>query len=153
MSKQYKKDKSPDPIYLILDGFFKAIVWLIMLPFGGLKRGPGKDLLEAKRKEFVTHWQNFETMLGDAHQRRQAIMQADIMLDHALQLHGLPGNTLGERLKAATDKLSRTTLDTAWEAHKVRNQLAHELNRELSEAEARRVLDQFKTVLRTLGVL
>jgi hypothetical protein len=53
-----------------------------------------------------------------------AIIEADIVLDDILKQRGYAGNSLGERLRSiAPSQLS--TLDDAWEAHKVRNQIAH----------------------------
>src|SRR3569623_646407 len=55
---------------------------------------------------------------------RRAIMDADIMLGEALAAQGYRGATVGDRLKDA-NPLQMTTLDIAWQAHKVRNEIAH----------------------------
>ena len=55
---------------------------------------------------------------------RRAIIEADIMLDQYLTDRGYPGETLGEKLKNA-NPLQFTTLDLAWEAHRMRNAIAH----------------------------
>ena len=55
---------------------------------------------------------------------RLAIIEADILLDEMLDAHGFHGLTIGEKLKGA----SHTTLhslDDAWKAHRVRNEIAH----------------------------
>lgn len=84
---------------------------------------------------------------------REAIMNADILLDKALLRKNLPGVTLGERLKAADRIMAKDTLDTAWRAHKVRNRLAHELQYEPTEVEAKQVMADFKRVLREMELL
>ena len=54
-----------------------------------------------------------------------AIIEADIILDDVLKQQGYIGNSLGERLKSiSTNQLS--SLNDAWEAHKIRNRIAHE---------------------------
>lgn len=54
-----------------------------------------------------------------------AIIEADIILDNTLKQRGYAGNSLGERLKSiGSGQLS--SLQDAWEAHKVRNRIAHE---------------------------
>ena len=54
-----------------------------------------------------------------------AIIEADIILDDVLKQKGYAGNSLGERLKSiSTNQLN--SLNDAWEAHKVRNRIAHE---------------------------
>jgi len=54
-----------------------------------------------------------------------AIIEADIILDDVLKQHGYPGSTLGERLKSVSPG-SLDSLQDAWEAHKVRNRIAHD---------------------------
>ena len=53
-----------------------------------------------------------------------AIIEADIVLDEALKKLGYNGVSLGERLKSITPS-QLTCLDDAWQAHKIRNQIAH----------------------------
>lgn len=53
-----------------------------------------------------------------------AIIEADIVLDEALKQRGYAGSSLGERLRSISPS-QLSTLDDAWEAHKVRNNIAH----------------------------
>ncbi len=79
---------------------------------------------------------------------RLAILEADIMLDQLLRGRGFVGENLGEMLKAS-NKGDFQTLDQAWEAHKIRNTIAHEgINYVLSAREARRVIGLFEEVFR-----
>jgi hypothetical protein len=55
---------------------------------------------------------------------RLAIIEADIMLEDLLEEHHIPGNTIGERLKHMSHSTLHS-LDEAWSAHKVRNEIAH----------------------------
>lgn len=78
---------------------------------------------------------------------RIAILEADAMLDDALIRIGAKGDTLGERLKSLDPK-SFQTLQLAWDAHKIRNLIAHEgINFQLTEREAKRVIDMYQEVL------
>jgi len=54
-----------------------------------------------------------------------AIIEADIILDDLLKQHGYAGTSLGERLKSVSP-LQLASLNDAWEAHKVRNRIAHD---------------------------
>lgn len=74
-----------------------------------------------------------------------AIMEADIMLGELLDRLSLPGETIGEKLKLI-EKSDFVTLENAWGAHKVRNQIAHETDFRLSQREARRVVDLYRSV-------
>lgn len=53
-----------------------------------------------------------------------AIIEADIILDGILKERGYAGSSLGERLRSITPS-QLSTIDDAWEAHKVRNKIAH----------------------------
>ena len=54
-----------------------------------------------------------------------AIIEADIILDQTLKDRGYAGNTLGERLRGITPS-QFSSIDDAWDAHRVRNKIAHE---------------------------
>lgn len=56
---------------------------------------------------------------------RMAILEADSMLEDLTLALNLPGDTLGERLKSV-EPSDFLTIQNAWEAHKVRNQIAHQ---------------------------
>src|SRR3989344_7981542 len=55
---------------------------------------------------------------------RQAIIEADILLDDMLSRQGYAGAGVGDKLKEV-ESSDFDTLQDAWEAHKVRNQVAH----------------------------
>lgn len=149
-----RKDEKPDMFYQILEGFFKGIWYLVSLPFKGLGGTSARQQeLERTKAAYREQWAQLESMLHDPVHQRQAIMQADIMLDKALQIYQVPGTSLGERLKASTGRMDKDALNLAWAAHKVRNRLAHELQYNLTETEARATMNNFRSVLRTLGVL
>jgi hypothetical protein len=77
---------------------------------------------------------------------RLAILEADILLFEMLEQMGLPGQNLGEKLKAA-DSSFFSTLNEAWQAHKVRNIIAHEgASYQLAYNEAKRVIDLYRRV-------
>ncbi len=77
---------------------------------------------------------------------RQAIIEADIILGELLTKIGYKGEGIGEQLKRAT-KADFKTLDSAWEAHKIRNNIAHEgSNYTLSKHDAKHTIDLYKKV-------
>ena len=81
-----------------------------------------------------------------------AIIEADIILDEALKQYGYVGNSLGERLKSiSTSQLG--TLNEAWEAHKVRNRIAHEgADFVLTKRIAEDTINRYRRVFNELGV-
>ena len=79
---------------------------------------------------------------------RLAILEADILLDELLDALHYRGESMGEKLKKI-EKSDFTTLDLAWEAHKIRNQVAHEGSEFLlSEREAKRVVSLYEEVFK-----
>ncbi len=81
---------------------------------------------------------------------RIGILEADMMLRDALQAKGYRGADVGELLQSA----NFSTIQLAWEAHKVRNRIAHEgSDYLLTEREARRVFGLFESVFKELKVI
>lgn len=75
-----------------------------------------------------------------------AILEADIILDDLLDHLGYTGDSMGEKLKQI-EKSDFLTLDKAWEAHKVRNAIAHEGGQFLiNHREVLRILELYKDV-------
>lgn len=95
-----------------------------------------------------TRWDRIETIFlqGGESGWRQAILEADIMLDDMLTAQGYDGVSVGEKLKMV-EPADFPTLDYAWAAHKVRNKIAHEGQLyTLTEREAKQTLDWYKKV-------
>lgn len=79
---------------------------------------------------------------------RLAILEADILLDEMVTNMGYQGDSLGEKLKGI-EKSDFTTLNAAWEAHAVRNKIAHEgASFVLTEREAKRVIGLYEEVFK-----
>jgi hypothetical protein len=110
---------------------------------------------EREEKKGNQRWERIVALMGysDEAQWRIAIIEADSMLEELLTERGYPGETLGDKLKNA-NPLQFTTLDLAWQAHKVRNALAH-LGEAypLSEREARATIDLYARVFGEFGII
>lgn len=79
---------------------------------------------------------------------RLAILESDIMLDELLDDLNYRGESIGDKLKKI-EKSDFSSLDLAWEAHKIRNQIAHEGSEFLlSEREAKRVVSLYEEVFK-----
>ena len=81
-----------------------------------------------------------------------AVIEADNLVDSVLKAGGYPGDTMGDRLKNM-DKSQIVTLDGLWEAHKIRNRLAHDVTYFLRYGEAKRAIQLYEKTLKELGVL
>ena len=79
---------------------------------------------------------------------RRAILEADIMLGNLLHARGYRGQNIGDMLKEA-NPIQFTTLDMAWTAHKIRNQVAHGGEGfVLTDREARGTIDLYRRVFK-----
>ena len=126
-----------------------ALLAVFMLIFLSTTR---KHVDELNRAEYMVEWDKIiNSVNGDNSNMQMAILEADKLLDKALRQLGVPGVTMGDRLKASNNKFSK--INDVWYAHKIRNQIAHETNFKLNTMTARRVLVIFKRSLRELGAL
>ncbi len=83
---------------------------------------------------------------------RLAIIEADVMLEELLRSLALHGDTVGDMLKSADGTIINT--DAAWEAHKVRNRIAHSgAGFELTDRQARHTIALFETVFKEAGIV
>jgi len=102
----------------------------------------GDPVLQKKWQSVMSHADS-----PNASDWRQAIIEADIILGDILTKASYPGAGIGEQLKAA-NKADFNTLDQAWEAHKIRNQVAHEgSDFALDQHETKRVINLYRQVL------
>lgn len=82
-----------------------------------------------------------------------AIIEADILLGETLDAAGYAGNSIGEQLKSISPSALRS-LDAAWSAHKVRNQVAHSgTDFVLTKKIAQDTIAQFRQVFEEMKVI
>lgn len=108
---------------------------------------------EAEVKRDHSRWNHVLSLIESHNESdwRQAIIEADIMLDDLLTQLGYAGQTVGEKLKAVDPSRFRT-LDDAWEAHKVRNMIAHQGSSfELTDHIAYRTIQRYENVMTEHG--
>lgn len=139
------------------------LVWLMIYSYVGLHRIEKEEdrklfepLPEEEAVEIKTahdqglhqKWKQVQTHINSTNPSdwRLAIIEADIMLDEILDKMGYQGDSIGDKLKVV-DKSDFRTLDQAWDAHKVRNQIAHQgSDFTLNQREAERVIGLYKEV-------
>jgi hypothetical protein len=104
-------------------------------------------------REFVARkWSTISQLSqGNGSGLRDAVSEADKLLDYALKNAGVRGETMGERLKNSRGRFSN--LNGIWSAHKLRNALAHEADFDLVPAQAREAIQEFEQGLKDLGAL
>ncbi|MBU1992722.1 MAG: hypothetical protein ABH856_02535 [Patescibacteria group bacterium] len=129
---------------LIIYGFVGLALLVAILVF---VKSKSKKLSAKDQQFYIVKWQE---ILDMSHNNpRHAILDADKLLDNLLSRKGYSG-TFGEKLKQAGGIF--TDINAVWSAHKVRNQIAHELDFNVSPDFGRSVLGKFKRALQDLGV-
>jgi len=111
--------------------------------------------LETESSFELEHKTKWEVILDHANSDNQAewklaIIEADNVLDELLKEIGYGGETLGDRLQSLDGSTFRT-LSGAWEAHKLRNTIAHEQGLELSRRDAKKAIKLYEDTFRELG--
>jgi hypothetical protein len=82
-----------------------------------------------------------------------AILECDIMLSDILEKMGYMQESISEKLKSI-ETSDFTNIEYAWEAHKIRNQIAHEGSDFLiNEREAKRVIGLYEAVFREFNYI
>jgi hypothetical protein len=108
------------------------------------------------KAQFQLQWQRVEELMRmpGTDSTKSAIFEADKLLDIALRQNGFRGETMGERLKSAREHFHNNAIyQGMWDAHKMRNALAHELSFELPAVVAQEQLEKFKAGLHYLQAL
>lgn len=109
---------------------------------------------EEKNKSENPRWNNVLVLTESKNESdwRMAVMEADSILEELLKEKGISGNTVSELLEAARSN-GYPHIQDAWDAHLIRNQIAHEgANFSLSQIEARRVIKMFQNFFEGLEV-
>ncbi len=106
---------------------------------------------EHKNQRWVTIAAHFASQ--NQNDWRAAIIDADAMLDELVTSLGYTGEGLGEKLKSI--KINDfPTIQSAWEAHKLRNVIAHEgAAYNLTERQKEVVRKQYENVFRSAGII
>ena len=142
-------------ISTLLSLFFGTIVVYSFLQIKKIRKAEG-DLLkkalvlaeETVEGEKNSRWEHIKMLMATPNPNdwRQAIIEADIMLDEMLATQRYAGASVGDKLKQV-EASDMATLQDAWEAHKVRNQIAHSgSNFLLTPESARATITRYEAV-------
>jgi len=81
---------------------------------------------------------------------KMAIIEANSLVDEIIKKIGYKGEDLGERLKNI-EPSDFENLQNVWEAHKIRNKIAHEADAfQITKEEAKETLEKYRKALREL---
>jgi uncharacterized membrane-anchored protein YhcB (DUF1043 family) len=109
---------------------------------------------DATKDQTKKSWKDIERhfFAGSDSDLKVAIIEADTALDSALRNAGVLGVNLGDRLKKV--KIAQLpNVEDVWQAHKLRNQIAHDDTLVLKRDIAERALGIYRKALESLGAL
>ena len=109
---------------------------------------PAYDASASSDPALANRWDNVVKHIESENENdwKQAIIEADIILDEILTKIGYKGESIGEKLRRV-DPADMKSLNDAWEAHKVRNAIAHDGSGfTINHHEARRIMNLYKKV-------
>lgn len=108
----------------------------------------------AQSSPLGSRWEEIQKHLDSVKEAewKFAVIEADSLVDSILKASGYPGDTMGDRLKNI-DKTQIVSIDDLWEAHKIRNRLAHDTNYFLRYGEAKRAVQLYEKALKELNAL
>ncbi|MFA5023312.1 MAG: hypothetical protein WC385_02375 [Candidatus Paceibacterota bacterium] len=108
-----------------------------------------KEGLEVELPKQNQDWEKIIKLIGSDNPNdwKLAIIEADKMLEMVVNTFDVPGDNIGDKLKSI-ERSDFLTIEEAWQAHKIRNQIAHEHNFHLSQRDARVAIDNFEKVFK-----
>lgn len=109
---------------------------------------------EAEKNE-NPRWHYIQTILESSNDSdwRVSIIEADTMLEDILREKGFTGESVSDLLESARSA-GYQNIQTAWDAHIIRNKIAHEgSDFPLTQMEARRTIRMYEVFFQELGVI
>lgn len=105
-------------------------------------------------KKAEKKWAEIEKKLlyNDEANLKLAVIEADNFMDEVLKRMSLPGDDMGGRLKNL-DASKLSSINSVWEAHKLRNRIVHESGYKVRSDEAKKAIEGFKRALQELQLL
>ena len=138
---------------MVVEAIFKGIYDFIVWVINSFKSDGGNSPAKAaERAQIRESWGSVELHLMQSNTHALAVSEADKLLDAGMRVAGVSGTTMGERLKNARGKFPNDLYQEIWDAHKLRNTLAHEVGAQV-DGRAYAAVDAFRRGLAHLKVL
>lgn len=154
---QRKSPQKESIEYVIVLGILRGLWWLVSWPFrgSGTKVKSNRKAAALDTQEIGRRWADIQTTvgLGGITHFGVAVVNADKLLDYVLKQKGYRGETMGERLRSAQDDFSPLVYNSIWQAHKLRNQLVHEVEGNVMSFQVKEAMASYEQALRELGAL
>jgi hypothetical protein len=120
-----------NPLVIIVIGILLIAIFIIAL----ITSSAGSKSTPEWKKKVQNQIYNIEKalQLNNYLSLKNSLIEADKLLDFVLKQKKVNGETLGERLKNSQNLYSRDDYNNIWTAHKLRNELVHEIDSKISD--------------------
>lgn len=141
--KSKRRTESSGSNILTQIGYMLVTVWKYFF------KKPGSALDQAKLR---TQFAEIEGLLrsNDAIHAAQAVVRADSFLDNLMKQVGGQGTSFADRLRSLEKRFSQDIYQQIWNAHKLRNTIAHE-QVTISLSQAQSSLQTYRRAASQLG--
>jgi len=146
-------------LFLILNAIILAIIVFVFFKiknfrpkFSLVRKTKIKPL--SKNILLKKQWQEIKK-IGESEEPEKiyaAIIEADKLIENILKEEGIEGEHLADRLKKL-DSYEIKTLNRLWEAHRFRNNLAHQEAFQPTLSEAKKALKDYEAFLKEIKVI
>jgi len=150
------------PIIMTLNAFLIAFIIFLVLEIWPLQYRPSFFTLGKKKQKkeiiqdpaILKHWDAIEekASVGTPDNLRLAIIEADSLVDSFLRKVGYEGDHMADRLSQISSHEVKS-LDSLWDAHRLRNILVHTPGAAARPKEAKEALKAFENFLKELGAI
>jgi len=110
-----------------------------------------KNLSEKERSIILRKWKEVEALMEEK-KYKEAVLEADKALDFAMRKMHLAGEAFAQRFRKA-EKLIGSRQGGVWAAHKMRNQLVHDIDFNITVGKADGAVAAFHRALKKLNAL
>lgn len=140
-------------VALVVVGSLLYMLYRQNHPRGGSREYSSSDLrTKSFDMELVKNkWNEISHALNSPSGIKNGLIEADKMLDYVLQAKGYQGESMVDRLRQAQTRFSNK--EAVWQAHKLRNQIVHEVDKDLVVIQVKKAIVDIGQAIRDLGVI
>ena len=141
-------------IFLIIGFLVLIIFFLRQAKKLKLPPPPKEEGIKEALADFQENWQGVLAHMKTSSESdwKLAVIEADKIVDKILILKGYKGESMAERM-ISIDNQELKSLDLLWEAHKVRNRIAHKPGFKLDFNQAKKIISYYEEVLKDLRAI
>ena len=153
-SRRHKQEVKTSSEVAIIESILAGLGSLIMFIWKSIRGGDAVPAASKQaRQQLRDGWEQVEMLVLQPNSAPMAVSEGDKLLDAGLKLIGAKGESMGERLKSSEKRFTAELYHRVWEAHKLRNRLAHEVGAQAHASEAKTAVASFREALNSIGLI